>query len=665
MSKSIWKWLILIGMTAWSLAIVTPVKEKVKLGIDLKGGSSFTVEIDQERVKENILEEEPEISEAVLANRIKSDSAEAQENAVEVIRNRVDGLGIAEPNIYATTAGDNYRIIVQLPGIDDAQREAARESIESVAFLEFRMVHKDNDEWIGDLFQKAAAPRGFKISETGAAYVPDYTAVPVEQRGLGFYESMKKFQYRPGTEFLLEKNEDNQGRVTYRLYYVEARRHLTGESVADAQVQYHPVTRKPAVSIRFDSEGRKRFAVITRNFAPRGPKNPNSDIGRQLAIILDGTLYSAPTINEEIPSGSAEISGSFSMTEALRLSNVLRAGSLKAPVQIVEVRSVSPSLGQDSVESGLRALSYGGIAVLGFMLCYYLLCGVIANIALILNILLLPFGMVIAAGFLGTLTNATATAGSAASLPTLTLPGIAGIVLTIGMAVDANVLIFERIREEQLAGKHFGNAITAGYDKVFSTIVDANITTLLTAVILFWQGSGPIRGFAVTLTAGIIVSVFTALVVTRMFFDLLGSKKEFRTLKMLTLVKKSNIDFLGKRGIAAALSVVLIAGTWVMFFQRGVDSNFGVDFTGGASVAFTFEDKVPVEDVRTALEAAGVTEPVIQYQKDLGKELVGGVNEFLEVKVAFEDTEAVKSSIPKAFTDNYQFQKEDSVGPQS
>lgn len=665
MNKATWKWLVVIGLTAWSLAIVTPIQKKIKLGIDLKGGSSFTVELDQQALRDEILKEEPEIALDLLDRRVAQQAAEAQENAVEVIRNRVDGLGIAEPNIYSMSANGQYRIIVQLPGIDDAQREAARDSILSVAFLEFRLVHKSNSDWISEVFQKGLAPRGYKISQDGAGYVADYQTVPVEQRGKAFHEAVKKFQYRPGCEFLLEKNEDDMGRITYRPFYVEARHHLTGDSVVNAQVEYHNVTGKPRVSMEFNGEGAKRFAVITRNYAPRGPKNPNSDVGRQLAIVLDGTLYSAPTINEEIPSGRAEISGNFRVPEAMRLANVLRAGALKAPVDIVEVRSVSPSLGADSVRSGLMALALGGAAVLIFMMGYYLLSGIIANIALVLNILLLPLGMVIAAGFLGTLTNASASTSSAVSLPTLTLPGIAGIVLTIGMAVDANVLIFERIREELLAGKQLGNAINAGYEKVFSTIFDANITTLLTAVILFWQGSGPIRGFAVTLSAGIIVSMFTALVVTRMLFDLVSARPGRKTLKMFSLVGSTSIDFLGKRFLAIGLSLILIVGSLVTFFTRGVESNFGVDFTGGASLVFSFEDQVPEDTIRSVLSDAGIAEAVIQYHRELGTDLAEQTTDTLEVKVAYEHTELVKQKITESFEEQgYQFRKEDSVGPQ-
>lgn len=663
MKTSLWKWLLVIGLTAWSLALVTPIQENVKLGIDLKGGSSFTVQVDKEAIRAEILEEQPDLEGDRLDNLVREQAAEAQENAVEVIRNRVDGLGIAEPNIYATTANQNFRIIVQLPGIDADQRRAARESILSVAFLEFRLVHKDSDEWITDLFQQGVAPPGFTIAENGASYVPNYEAIPKDERGRDFYNRLAKFEYHPGTEFLLEKREDDQGRITYRPYYVEARHHLTGERVVNAQVEYHHVTRQPRVSLEFDREGARRFAVITRNYAPRGPKNPNSDIGRQLAIILDGTLYSAPTINEEIPSGRAEISGNFKTSEALRLSNVLRAGALQAPVDIVEVRSVSPSLGQDSIRSGLTALGYGAVAVLLFMIAYYMLCGVVANLALVLNILLLPLGMIIAAGFLGTLTQAAMTTATAVSLPTLTLPGIAGIVLTIGMAVDANVLIFERIREEQKAGKQMTNAINAGYDKVFSTIFDANITTLLTAVILFWQGSGPIRGFAVTLSAGILVSMFTALVVTRMFFNGLDQWTSIKHLKMFSAFKEPSFNFLKAKSITGILSVALILGSWFMFFQKGAEANFGVDFTGGASISFTFDERIPVEEVRDVLAEEGLAEASIQYQSNLGD--VGGTPDIMEIKVPSDAAEVVKERIPTAFADaGYAFSKEDIVGAQ-
>ena len=255
---------------------------------------------------------------------------------------------------------------------------------------------------------------------------------------------------------------------------------------------------QPIVTLSFDAKGARRFSTLTSDYAPGGAKNPSPEGRRYLAIVLDGTLYSAPFIKTAILGGNAIIEGSFTLKEAQDLAIVLRAGSLPAPVKVVEERSVDPTLGQDSIESGKRAAVYGCVAIMVFMIGYYLLSGFVANLALVMNLILLPLGMMAMSGFFSLLDN-TGLGGSAISLPTLTLPGIAGIVLTIGMAVDANVLIFERMREEQKLGKKFATVVSAGYEKAFSAIFDSNITTVLAAAIMFWLGSGPdprIRGHA-------------------------------------------------------------------------------------------------------------------------------------------------------------------------
>jgi SecD/SecF fusion protein len=379
-----------------------------------------------------------------------------------------------------------------------------------------------------------------------------------------------------------------------------------------------------------------------------------------LGVVLDGVLHSAPFIRTAIYGGEAIIEGSFSLREAQDLSLVLRAGSLPAPLQVIEERNVDPTLGAESVRSGVRAIVLGGVLVLVFMLGYYLFAGVIANLALILDLLLLPLGMLIVSGFLGLITGG----GGGDGLPTLTLPGIAGIVLTIGIAVDANVLIFERIREEQKVGKRLASAIEAGYDKVFSTILDANVTTLITAVILFWQGSGPIRGFAITLSAGIVVSMFVALVITRLMFELVAYKTKITSIKMLSLLGETNIDFVGKRKIAAVLSVVLLASTWGIFFSKGA-ANFGVDFTGGTSLIYRFDQKPGQDELRNAILAAGVPDAFVQYQRELVPDETGRVPEYLMVKVSDGMGDATKAALTEAFPQaNFFILQEDTVGAQ-
>ena len=318
------------------------------------------------------------------------------------------------------------------------------------------------------------------------------------------------------------------------------------------------------VSLRFNSEGAKAFGDVTSKY-----------VDKRLAIVLDGQVYSAPNINEAIYGGSAQITGNFDITEAKRLANVLNSGNLPVSIDIDTEVGNDPTLGADSVESGTSAAVWGLVGVFVFMIIYYMTSGVIASIALAANILLI----------MGTLVIFNAT---------LTLPGIAGIVLTIGMAVDANVIIFERIREELEKGKSIANAIHYGFDRAFVTIIDANLTTLLTAYILYKVGTGSIKGFAVTLSIGIVASMFTALFMTRAFFDLLLKYEVVKKLKMLQLFKKPNIDFLGKRKIAAVISALLIVLGLVTAGVRGTDA-LSVDFVGGSQITFTNEGGAALE----------------------------------------------------------------------
>jgi preprotein translocase subunit SecD len=277
---------------------------------------------------------------------------------------------------------------------------------------------------------------------------------------------------------------------------------MTGESITNAQVQIDHQYNKPYVALEFDAEGARLFERITED-----------NVKKRLAIVLDGRVYSAPVIQEKISGGRASITGSFTMEEARDLAIVLRAGALPAPVKIMEQRTVGPSLGQDSIRKGLISMLVGAVGIILFMAIYYRMSGVIADMALFLNILVL----------LGALALFRAT---------LTMPGIAGIILTIGMAVDANVLIFERVREELRLGKTLRSALDTGYSRASITILDANITTLIAALVLFQFGTGPVKGFAVTLTIGIIASMFTAIIVTRLVFDYLLTERRVRTISI-------------------------------------------------------------------------------------------------------------------------------------
>ena len=662
--RTVWKWSLLAVMTVASLWLVIPPKEKITLGLDLQGGSSFVVAIDEDAVREDIKLKNANLPEEELERKIENSLKDAKERALEVLRNRIDQLGIREPSVYPEKGSG--RIVIQLPGADEEQRREARETIERVAFLSFHLVHKDNESLVDKLFRDGVAPPGYKIIDVdGTPYYKRVGDVPVdsdesEAKGRrGFGRDVAPPNY---TFFLFRRFLEEQELVLYTALCVKELHDMTGATLVDAKGDFGALGQR-YVSLEFGGKGRVRFREITNDYQPGGRRNQDGQVGRRLAVVLDSMVYSAPAVKTRIPNGKAIIEGHFPGNEADRLALVLRSGSLPAPVKIIESRIVDPSLGEDSIDSGIRSIVYGGIGVIVFMVAYYLVSGVIANIALILDLVLLPLGMVVAAGFLGTLLGTQGGTDNAFALPVLTLPGIAGILLTIGMAVDANVLIFERMREEFKTGRSLWSAIQAGYDRAFVTIMDANITTLLTGIILFIFGSGPIRGFAVTLCGGILISMFTALVVTKMIFGAIAPKIEQTTLRMLSFIKDTSIDFVGKRKIAATASLVLIVLTWGLMTWRGsqdVSNVLGVDFVSGSAVTFKFDEKQPVEAVRDALSAAGITGAQIQYQAELD-----GQNEYLHVKAAFGSAGAIKEKLPAALPKaGFTAIAEDEVGSQ-
>ncbi len=651
--NKLWKWLLLAFLVIWSLALVTPLPQKVKLGLDLKGGTSFVVEVDAEDVAGKMAEAQEagrveDITSAQLARQVKA----VQEIAVEVIRNRIDVLGTTEPEIYPE--GD-ARIVVRLPGADAETRAEAKEQMSRDAVLNFKLVHIESEPWVAELVASRQMPIGFKLAgqdHSGPYYIRDRATMEDDQLDHAYFNRLKRLGGKPA-DFMLMEERLQDGPAVYRPKYIERRRQLGGDTVKNAFVTYEQMTGLPAISLEFNAEGQKAFGRVTE---VNSPKEDGSF--RHLAIILDDKLYCAPRINEAIYSGNAEISGNFSMTEARRLVNVLRAGALPGRVSIVEERTIAPTLGQDSINSGVRAVLYGGVSIILFMGAFYMIPGLIANLSLAFVLVLLPVGMMLSAGFLGVLSGSLE--GSAVSLPTLTLYGIAGIVLTVGMAVDANVLIFERMREEWKVGKSIAGAINVGYNKAFSTILDANATTLLTAAILFWQGSGPIRGFAVTLSAGILASMFVVLVMTRLFFNSLVDANALKSLRMQSVpfLQGAQFDILAGRKVAAVISLGLIVGSWTLFFSKG-ETNFGVDFTGGSVITYEFEQKQDIEVVRGALAEAGFGSANIAYQTALdGKD-------FLEVKVGASGVEAEDAlNAVKNLPGGYVDVKNDSVGSQ-
>jgi preprotein translocase subunit SecD len=369
----------------------------------------------------------------------------AADQALETIRNRIDQFGVSEPDIRPQ---DNYRILIQLPGIKDPER--AVELIGKTAILEFKLVDEDNS-----------------LDEALKGNLP------------------------PGREILYQVSTDPQSGRKKIPFLLKKRSLLTGEYLTDARVRIDTQYNEPYVALSFDTRGGRLFEKIT-----------GENIEKRLAIVLDNNVYSAPVIRDRISGGRAQITGRFTTDEARDLAIVLRAGALPAPVKILEERTVGPSLGKDSIDKGFKSMVIGGIIVMLFMILYYRFSGIIADLALLLNILFIMAGL----AFFGA---------------TLTLPGIAGMILTIGMAVDANVLIFERIREELRLGKPARAAIEGGYGKALVTILDANVTTFIAALVLFQFGTGPVRGFAVTLSIGIVASFVTAVFATRIVFDYL------------------------------------------------------------------------------------------------------------------------------------------------
>jgi len=476
-------------------------QKKLNLGLDLQGGMHLLIGINY-----------PEDID-------QGDKQALMDRTISVLRNRVDEFGVAEPVIQPQGSD---RIIVQLPGLKDPQR--AKDLIGTQAELRFKLVAKEEllaeaqtalDEYLAvrfpdttladtlmpKPFTEKAILRGTEfivVGKTNIDFVNENVVKNADIEGI----------LPEGTELIWGELPDEITEETPRfLYLLNEKTELSGSAIKDARVSfgqgYDPRTaNKPYVGLEFNDEGAERFENIT-----------GANIKRRLAIVLDNVVYSAPVIQDRIPSGRAQITGSFSDADAKDLAIILRAGTLPADIYFEEERTVGPSLGQDSIDKGSMAGLIGLAIVIIFMIIYYKLSGFIANIALLFNMLIV----------FGVLTMFQAT---------LTLPGIAGIILTVGMAVDANVLIFERIREELDRGKTVRSAIEAGYNRATVTILDANFTTLITALVLYQFGTGPIKGFAVTLSIGIVSSMFTAIVVTRSIFDLMTRGRARRKLSI-------------------------------------------------------------------------------------------------------------------------------------
>jgi preprotein translocase subunit SecD len=478
---------IAVDRTVTSLQDLLIEKKIPVESIKRTGLSQITINFQNSELKDQIkklIDDYPTFTETESAgstNNLVWDLREAEikrikdsaiNQALETIRNRIDQFGVAEPLVQRQGL---KQIVVQLPGIKDPKR--AKDLIKETALLEFKMLDEDNQLKL-DLPARVPKDREAEVLKQAEAKLPE------------------------GDQILFERGIEKDTGREYRIPYVVKKRvMLTGDVLSDARVAIGQFN-DPYVSITFDSKGGREFDRIT-----------GENVKKRMAIVLDNSIYSAPVIQERITGGRAQITGTFSTQEANDLAIVLRAGALPAPLKIIQDLTVGPSLGQDSIDKGVRATLIAGAMVVVFMIVYYKLSGVIADFALILNLLCL----------IGALSALNAT---------LTLPGIAGIVLTIGMGVDSNVLIFERIREELRQGKPVRLAVDGGYEKALLTIVDSHVTTLITGVALFLFGTGPIKGFAVTLCLGIAINLFTALVGTKVVFDVINQRQKVEQLSI-------------------------------------------------------------------------------------------------------------------------------------
>ena len=564
----------------------------------------------------------PESTDEQVVEVIRAEAESAISNSFNVLRNRIDRFGVTQPNIQKL--GNSGRILVELPGVKEPER--VRKLLQGTASLEFWATY-DNaeveyflseanaklaelladetvevaeaqaaDDLVAEEIQKnqedAAAAAAFQkqnplfsvLQPSGArgnacigyahysdtAKINKFLNMPQVKalfpREFKPMWTVKASQWIPGDnifELVAIKSTSRDGKAV-----------LDGGSVTDARVQYGNNGGNPEVSMSMNAEGANVWARMTKE-----------NIGKQVAIVLDGMVYSYPTVQSEIAGGSSQITGNFTLEEAEDLANVLKSGKLPAPATIIQEQVVGPSLGAESINAGLISFVIAFLLVLVYMVFFYQGAGVVANVALICNVVLL-FGTLVSFGAV------------------LTLPGIAGLVLTLGMAVDANVIIYERVKEELRAGKGLSKAIADGYSNAYSAIVDGQITTLLTGIVLYVFGSGPVQGFATTLIIGIITSVLTSIFITRIIFDDRVSKGKnvtFENKFTRNFLQNTKVDFIGKKKIAYVVSGVLIVASLVSIFTKGF--TYGVDFTGGRTYVVRFDQNVAAEDVRAAAVA--------------------------------------------------------------
>jgi SecD/SecF fusion protein len=677
MNKSLrWKLILLCFVTIFSaISIVPSFSDKVpnwwkkylapaglKLGLDLQGGMHLVLKVDLKKAVENSLDfAAQDLKDALLEKQIsvvKTKAAQAdkvvftlpnksamsqikelikgesfanlnidvreeegsfprlilglkqervdfiKKNAVsqslEIIRNRIDQFGVAEPIIIRQGEDE---IVVQLPGVKDASR--ALSLIGQTAQLEFKMVVDNNGGLdLNTLVNKA-------ISDGKWQHGQD-----LKKLNMALSSSLP-----PDTQVYFETNKDPETQVeTTTPLLIQNQVMMSGDMVADAQVRVGGTFNEPYVTLDLTGHGGKVFGQVTE-------KNVN----KRFAIILDGNVKSAPVIREKIMGGSAQISGNFAYEEATDLAIVLRIGALPAPVEIIHNLTVGASLGRDSIEKGFASGILGTVLVIVFMLIYYRSGGIIACGTMFLNILLIIAGL----AFM----NAT-----------LTMPGIAGIILSIGMAVDSNILIFERMREEFALGKSVRSGIEAGYDKALAAIVDGHVTTLVTAIALFLFGTGPIKGFAVTLSFGVAFNLFTTLFGSKLIYDILTSTRKMKPMKFLQFINKPNIDYMRLRKFAFTCSLLLSLLGVVAIIQiiRG-QANLGIDFSGGSMIQYSASKPFDLDNVRSALKKHDMAELDLQQVTNENQLIVKFKKSTEKVEnMADKITKALNTELPEA-----------------
>ena len=562
----------------------------------------------------------PESTDEEVIAVIRESADAAVSNSFNVLRNRIDRFGVTQPNIQKL--GNSGRILVELPGVKEPERvrkllqgTASLEFWETYNFGEVEMYLNEANSALAELLaaeedaaeevapaeskdvleaelkqaeaEKAAAandklnplfsvlqPAGMRENACiGFAHYSDTALVnkyfAMEQVRSVFPPEFRAMWTVKPSQYFGDGNVFEL--VAIKVATSDGKAKIDGDEVTDARVQFGNTGGNPEVSMSMNAEGANVWARLTKE-----------NIGKQVAIVLDGMVYSYPTVQSEIAGGSSQITGNFTLEEAEDLANVLKSGKLPAPATIIQEQVVGPSLGAESINAGLISFVIAFVLVLLYMILFYQGAGLVADIALLVNVLFL-FGTLVSFGAV------------------LTLPGIAGLVLTLGMAVDANVIIYERIKEELRAGKGLSKAIADGYKNAYSAIIDGQITTLLTGIVLFVFGSGPVQGFATTLIIGIITSVLTSIFITRIIFDDRVSKGKnitFDNKLTRNFLQNTHVDFIGKKKIAYILSSVLIVLSLVSIFTKGF--TYGVDFTGGRTYVVRFDQQVNTEAVREA-----------------------------------------------------------------